>query len=300
MFFMLCGKSLKLLGLRRISEYMNVELHCHTFYSRGTKIRFDGVDSPKAVLAAARARGIGAIAITDHNVIEGWQYARRHKLDEKTGVLVVPAEEVSTADGHMIALGITERVPPGLGVEETIDIVHDQGGLTIGVHPFDIKGDGMKNKALLCDLVEIFNAINIDRHSNNKIARLAQLHKKRAVAGSDAHSAAMIGHGLMSIDGETVDDLLASLRRGAFRIERTKYHSIITMKDLSTRRLIMSSDHVFKYIATNYSGMKKILSNKMLSFTVRSNGNHPFITALSYFSLGCIFAYSTTRQLFNP
>ena len=70
---------------------------------------------------------------------------------------------MSTISGHLLAIGVTELIEPGMSVDETIDAVHDQGGVAIGDHPFDIKNAGMGDLSRKTDAIEVFNAINMER-----------------------------------------------------------------------------------------------------------------------------------------
>ncbi|MCX6816230.1 MAG: PHP domain-containing protein, partial [Candidatus Aenigmarchaeota archaeon] len=191
---------------------MLVELHTHTKYSRGTKIPVEALNTPEEMVKHAKNIGLGAIAITDHDKIEGAWEAKKYA--RKYGVIVIPGEEVSTANGHLLGLGIEEWIKPGMAVEETIDIIHDQGGIAIGDHPFDIKNEGIGSLASLTDAVEVFNALNTEKISNMRARRFAKIHKMPAVAGSDAHWTEMVGHGINEIDASGVDGILKAIKKG--------------------------------------------------------------------------------------
>src|SRR5205823_12791131 len=94
------------LGNRLSSRRLiDVDLHMHTDHS------YDCATPVEVLLAEARARGLGAIAITDHNEVSGALEARA-KAD---GIKVIVAEEVKTADqGEVIGLFIEEKIPRGL------------------------------------------------------------------------------------------------------------------------------------------------------------------------------------------
>src|SRR3989338_2406246 len=172
---------------------MLLELHAHSYYSHREKVKFDGTTSPANMIQAAAAKGINAIALTDHNTTMGWKEAKA--AAKKLGIEFIPGEEVDSADGHVLAHNITETIRPGMPLEETVDKIHQQGGIAVASHPFDIKNDGTGKKSLACDALEAFNAINFDRLSNKRCLKFAKINRKPVTAGSDAHAPYMIGRG---------------------------------------------------------------------------------------------------------
>src|SRR3979409_2705805 len=105
------------------------DLHMHTTSS-------DGWPTPHELVehAARRAR-LDVIAVTDHDTIEGALRAQEHAA-KRERVHVLDGEEVSSRDGHIVALFIERRVRPGMSAAATVDAIHGQGGLAIAVHPF--------------------------------------------------------------------------------------------------------------------------------------------------------------------
>ena len=170
------------------------------------------------VISAAVAAGLDAIAITDHDSMEGYSIAR--ELD--TDILIIPGIEISTRDGHLIALGITTQPDPGLPVLDTIRIVQNSGGITVLPHPFHRYRHGA---ALKCpeafraaDAIEVYNSRYVIPHANQRAIRLARTLGKPAVAGSDAHNARFVGYGRTLIDAEKdTDDILRAIREGRTR-----------------------------------------------------------------------------------
>jgi predicted metal-dependent phosphoesterase TrpH len=111
------------------------DLHVHSVWS-------DGMQSPEAIVRAAAGR-VDVLALTDHDTIEGaWiaqAYARAHP---ELGVDVIVGEEVSTLNGHVLALFIQERIPPRLSAERSLELIHAQDGLAVAAHPFHPSGPG--------------------------------------------------------------------------------------------------------------------------------------------------------------
>ncbi|HPM62477.1 MAG TPA: PHP domain-containing protein, partial [Methanoregulaceae archaeon] len=89
---------------------LSCDLHVHTIFSR------DGESTPLEIIRRAEAVGLDAIAITDHDTVEGAIAA----LSIPTSLVIIPGIEISTRQGHLIALGVTEKIPSGLDVIETI------------------------------------------------------------------------------------------------------------------------------------------------------------------------------------
>ncbi len=273
---------------------MKVELHSHTHFSRGTKVLYDGVERPEAMVKRAKELGLGALAITDHNTTLGWKEAMA--AGKKHGVLIIPGEEVNSSDGHTLALGIHQTIRPGLSVEETVDLIHQQGGVAIAVHPFDIKHDGLRDKATACDAVEIFNGNNVDRLSNIRARRFAEKHKMTMTAGSDAHTTAMLGLGLISTDAADADGIVKAIKKGKITTEYT-YPSVKLMKDFAITRLKMSYRYTWNYMEENYSPAKKFMGKKMLTLVNRSPGSiDRFFSFLAYTAFAGAVTYSLWKN----
>ena len=191
---------------------LSADLHVHTSCSG------DGESKVEDVIAAARAAGLDAIALTDHDTTEGCRIAAGIPSD----ILIIPGVEVSTRQGHMLALGVCGPVPKGLDVLETIDLVHSMGGVAILPHPFHRyrHGVALKLKEALeaADAIEVFNSRYILGGANRKAYRYARRLGKPMVAGSDAHNCRYIGYGRTLIDAElSVAGVLEAIRTGKTR-----------------------------------------------------------------------------------
>jgi predicted metal-dependent phosphoesterase TrpH len=193
------------------------DLHIHTQLS-------DGGPSPGQVVAhVLRRTNLSVIAITDHDRIEGGLRARDAAL--RHGLHVVVGEEVSTRDGHLLALFIEERIRPGLSMKDTVAEVHRQGGLAIAAHPFDFISNGLFGRTRRVWTIEEMLSLDLDgvetlngsvvRHVANARAHLfaEQLHVT-AVGGSDAHHLAVIGHAHTRFPGHTAEDLRSAIIAG--------------------------------------------------------------------------------------
>jgi predicted metal-dependent phosphoesterase TrpH len=103
-----------------MSQLSKADLHIHTVHSDGA------ATVPELLEYVAARTDLRLIAVTDHDSITGACQAAR--LAREFGVEVVMGEEVSTADGHLLALFVDTFLPPGRPAAETIAAIHAQGG----------------------------------------------------------------------------------------------------------------------------------------------------------------------------
>ena len=197
------------------------DLHIHTTYS------WDGTASVSAVLKTAVARGLSVVAITDHNEIEGAREAL--ELAPAYGMDVVPGMEISTADGHLLALFVSRRISAGLSLEATLQLIGDQGGLAVAAHP---AARGMNSLPPACIRrarqnpdgarilagIEVFNASLFHRGGNATALTLAHSLGMAALGNSDAHSLSMVGGGMTGFPGNTAAALRLALKNGVTRV----------------------------------------------------------------------------------
>jgi predicted metal-dependent phosphoesterase TrpH len=265
------------------------ELHCHSMHSKRIKITWESVSRPRDIVRTAKKLGLSGIALTDHNVTKGWKEAKKEA--KKQGMIFIPGQEVESRQGHVLALGISETVPNNRHLFETIDNIHGQGGLAIAPHPFDIKGDGLRNGMRYADAVEIFNSLNIDRLSN----RLARIKARRlgmpVVAGSDAHTLDMIGSSAVVADAYDLDSLLRRIKQGDVRLE-TRYLTTKMITDWTTMRFIKSYNEMLDYIDDNYNPLKANLARFMLNGFMTTKNRETFWNTVTRFSLGVAEIYS--------
>ncbi|HXX55502.1 MAG TPA: PHP domain-containing protein [Methanoregula sp.] len=188
---------------------LTCDLHVHTNFSK------DGESGVEEILMRAEEAGLDAIAITDHDTIDGAKKA----LACHSPVLVIPGIEVSTRQGHLLVLGVTEVIPSGLDVIATVEIARRMGAVLILPHPYHVWRHGVarRKKAgmTVVDAIETFNSRYIVGSANKKAARIARRLGKPCVGGSDAHNAKFVGFGRTYIDAEkTVPSILAAIRNG--------------------------------------------------------------------------------------
>ena len=186
---------------------MKIDPHIHSIYSG------DSDSQIKDILKQAKKTGLDAIAISDHNTVKGSKVAIEKSKD--MDILVVPSIEISTKNGHMLGFGATENIPRGLSAIETVEKIHDAGGLAIVPHPYSYYRHGLFTKIddnLQIDGVEVKNARYILGYSNNKGKKLSQKHNIPEFGASDSHFIKSIGDCYTEIDCQkTVDDVLDAI-----------------------------------------------------------------------------------------
>ncbi len=189
-----------------------VDLHMHTDHSP------DCATPVEVLLATARDRGLGAIAITDHNEISG-ALAARELAEQMGGIKVIVAEEVKTAgQGEVIGLFLEEKIPKGLTMQNTIAEIRRQGGLVYVPHPFDRLHSVPDYEHLLeiveeIDILEVFNPRVALTAFNEEAERFAAKYRIVPGAGSDSHVAQGLGSVMIRIhDFDGPEEFLEAMR----------------------------------------------------------------------------------------
>ncbi|HLF71543.1 MAG TPA: PHP-associated domain-containing protein [Dehalococcoidia bacterium] len=191
---------------------LRADFHSHSHYSR------DSVINPRALVDICVRKGVDVIAVTDHNEIEGAFVIEKLAPPE---LMVIVGEEVKTAEGEVIGLFLKELVPRGLSPEDTVRAIHEQGGLAVVPHPFDvfrrsvITADALERIKHDVDAIEGFNSRNILARHDAKARALALDTGKPTTLGTDSHSPWELGGALLELDAfETPQELLESLKGG--------------------------------------------------------------------------------------
>jgi predicted metal-dependent phosphoesterase TrpH/glycosyltransferase involved in cell wall biosynthesis len=186
------------------------DLHMHTEHSHDCAVPVE------ALLDYAEARGLGAIAITDHNVFAGAQEAM--ELSRGRPLVVIPGEEVKTEKGEVIGLFLDREIPQGMSMEDTIAAIREQNGVVYLPHPFDrlhVIPDARTLHRHLAeiDVFEVYNARLLFEGFNDEALRFARKYNLTMGAGSDAHVLQGIGTGLVHMRAfQTPEEFLMSLR----------------------------------------------------------------------------------------
>jgi predicted metal-dependent phosphoesterase TrpH len=157
--------------------------------------------------------GLNGVAITDHDRIDAALKIAREIKD----FLIIPGVEISSLDGHIIGLNIQEIVPKGLSAEETVDKIHEFGGLAIACHPRAALKASLRQRAIRkFDAIEVINASAFPfKRSVEKARKIATEFGLSQVGGSDAHYAQEIGNAYTLVDAELdCDSVAKAIGRG--------------------------------------------------------------------------------------
>jgi len=193
------------------------DIHAHTNYSGfGNFFNVpypESVTPPEVMVDIAAARKLDVLAVTDHNEIMGALKAAAYARKLQKDVEVVVGEEITTDDGEVLALYISELIPRDLSAAETVDRIHEQGGLAVVPHPYSYHcpSIGAKLHSLPFDGVEVLNAAHRDPYVN-KLAQQDGIDGFAKTGGSDAHSKWMVGNARTEFDGTTAGELYAALK----------------------------------------------------------------------------------------
>lgn len=191
--------------------FILTDLHMHTSWS------FDCAVDPAELVDHAEAEGLGAIAITDHNVFGG----ALETLDEARDrdLIVIPGEEIKTdMQGEVIGLFLEREIPKGMPFADTIAAIREQGGLVYLPHPFDrmhtIPDATTLHRHLAdIDVLEVYNARLLFDAQNDEALRFAKKYNLTMGAGSDAHVLQGVGTGALRMRSfADPEEFLISLR----------------------------------------------------------------------------------------
>jgi hypothetical protein len=204
------------------------DLHIHTTYSN------DGTASVREVLESSVHAGLDVIAVTDHNEIQGALEAR--EICKGYGVEVIPGVEVTTREGHLLALFVEKNIPKGMSVIEALLLIRDMDGIAIVPHPQQPVPNSITLKSILRALehplareallgIEVLNMNPGHSPYNQHSQQIAEKLPLAHIASSDAHMASMIGAGVTHFEGKSAQDLRHAIQNRATRPEQVNYEN---------------------------------------------------------------------------
>ena len=207
---------------------LRLDLHIHSARSH------DGRMTVEEIAARARALGLDAVAVCDHDVV----YTGPKEVG---GVLIVPGVELSTEHGHLLGLFVDDPAVRHTVFPETVRAVRDAGGMAVLAHPFQHRRDADRLLPLLPDLdgMEVWNG-RADRkipEANALAAQFAAAHGLRPTAGSDAHLPEEIGNGVLTVAAEerSLAAIRAALWAGAGTASGTRGASLCVARSQYTK-----------------------------------------------------------------
>jgi len=225
---------------------MKIDCHCHTIYSKHWFWGFDSLNKPEEIIKVAVKKGLDGLAITDHNAVKGSLIAKKIAKKYKN-FIIITGSEIQTNSGDFLALGVKENIPKNLSLEETIEKIHDLGGIGIAPHPFGryVFRKCVRDDAVKADAIEVFNS-SLTNMQNKRAMQLARTFKKPITAGSDAHSINEVGNA-----GIICNDPLEDIIKGKVKIFGRKT-PFLDIAYLISRKFIRSVEWRLSGAKKNY------------------------------------------------
>lgn len=225
-------------------------------------------------LERSHSLGLDALFVTNHNTLNGYRQILEYKNDHAKykAIQILPAEEITTdAGAHVIAYGISKEIRAGLTLEEIIDEIKKQDAVSCAPHPFSLL-DALREKAKMCDLVEIFNSNNVDVISNARATKFSLDNRKPGIAGSDSHVLSTLGRCVNVVESEnTLDDMLYAMKHSRITIQNTGYaHEKETLEHIKYK-INNSQDYLAEYIREHYPNSQWMFSLLLKMYSLNQN-----------------------------
>lgn len=213
-----------------MAEVLRVETHCHNVFSNHnnylSRLPFDCGVTLEEQLENAALQKIDVMFVTNHNTLDGYSQILEYKQNHEKyqNIRIYPAEEITINNkGHVLAYGIENEIRPGMTLDETLDEIRKQNGISCAAHPFAVS-NGIREEARKCDVIESFNSNNVDIFSNLSAEKFTKQNNLKSIVGSDSHVKSTIGRSINTAESENnVDSILDCLGKGRFRVEKSDY-----------------------------------------------------------------------------
>lgn len=192
---------------------MIFDLHIHEAgHSADSKLNIEDL------IRDAKAVGLDGVCITDHDDLGLRPLAEKLSIEHNMTIIV--GVEIYTTDGDLLCYGIDEMPSERMSAKETIEYVHQRGGVCIAAHPYRHNNRGIKDliSELDLDAVEAFNG-RTDLKSNQKALKLAKLKGLPVTGSSDAHSIGEIGNYATEFEQNIMceADFITAIKSGGFK-----------------------------------------------------------------------------------
>ena len=212
---------------------MIIDPHIHSTYSG------DSTASVQDIVKYSRKIGLDAIAIADHNSLKGSQEDIK-EFGNMEDLVIIPAMEVSSSKGHIVAMGISEEIPKGLSPEETVELIRVQGGIAIAAHPFVSYREGLFTNVNFVDVdaMETLNSRYIFGYSNWRARNLAKEKNIPQIGASDAHFLGAIGRCVTELEADfTVDDIIQGILSGKTNVFGDRTPLPLILKEVINKKI---------------------------------------------------------------
>lgn len=208
---------------------MKADLHVHSIYSH------DAISKPESILSAAADRGIGIIALTDHDTAIGWKAIKA--LEPKYPVQVILGQEIkvyrnSQRVGELLGLFLHKPLQSKT-IPQVIEEIHSQNGLVSIPHPFCERRGEFRGYEDINNLqqiaVEARNGRTYKERDNEMAAGFADRLQSMQTAGSDAHTPFEVGNVYLEFEGKTPQDLLHAIQNRDVKIGGSPSSSLFSL-----------------------------------------------------------------------
>ncbi len=189
---------------------LKLDLHIHSKYSE------DAIGEPKEIIKQVKKKDLDGIAITDHNTVEG---GLKGVKDCPKDFIVIPGIEISTKDGHLIALNVKENITRDRSVEETVEEIIDKGGTPIVPHLYrtmsGIKEGKLKRILPNISSIEVYNSCSVNK-SNYKTSKTAKKYNLGGTGGTDSHVPKYCGlaYTICKTENKSIDAIISEIEKG--------------------------------------------------------------------------------------